>query len=461
MIAYNTDFPEGVKPNLNELEPKFAEVLEKLLAVKKYAGLTATTSLSVEKANPGDDKYELAHNATLSLQNSNALVADIDDFFRRNEKWLAGRLVPTAKLKVTLTLAEAKEADKKRSGEAKDEAQTFLPTKPRYSFDQVILPEALKNEIFEALNIISYQDLIYKDWGFDAVDPIPKSVLNFYGPPGTGKTMCAHAIAKHVDRPLLALNYAEIESKYVGEAPKNLMKAFEVARKENCVLFFDEADSFLGKRIQNVTQGSDQALNSLRSQMLILLEEFSGIVIFATNLVTNFDKAFESRILKHLKFELPNQEARTAIVRSMIPKRLPIATPFTEEDYTKFGEVTDGLAGREMKGAVLEALLTKASKEGTNAVFTAQDFVDAFEKRQEMLKKLKEEEEREKKEKILKALARKKNAEAEAEAEAEEAEKDEAGKAEAEKSNADESADASNTATEGNDAAKDKDNSTD
>lgn len=73
-------------------------------------------------------------------------------------------------------------------------------------------------------------------------------------------------------------------------------------------MFFDEADSFLGKRIQNVNQSADQALNSLRSQMLILLEEHSGVVIFATNLVSNFDKAFQSRILKHIKFDLPNEE---------------------------------------------------------------------------------------------------------------------------------------------------------
>ena len=68
------------------------------------------------------------------------------------------------------------------------------------------------------------------------------------------------------------------------------------------MLFFDEADSFLGKRIQNVSSSSDQAINSLRSQMLILLEDFEGVVVFATNLADNYDKAFESRICKHISF---------------------------------------------------------------------------------------------------------------------------------------------------------------
>jgi hypothetical protein len=36
-----------------------------------------------------------------------------------------------------------------------------------------------------------------------------------------------------------------------------------------------------------VTQGSEQAINSMRSQLLICLEAFSGAVIFSTNLVEN------------------------------------------------------------------------------------------------------------------------------------------------------------------------------
>lgn len=292
--------------------------------------------------------------------------------------------------------------------------KTFIAVTPKYSFEQIILPEEVRAELMSAMKVLECKDLIYSQWGFGEIEPAPKSIINMYGEPGTGKTMCAHAIAKHLGKQLLALNYAEIESKYVGEAPKNLMAAFDAAKEKDCVLFFDEADSFLGKRIQNVTSGSEQALNSLRSQMLILLEEFSGVVLFATNLVTNFDKAFESRILKHIRFELPNQEARAAIIKKHIPKNLPLLSPFTEEQYMEASLILEGFSGREIKGAILDMLLAKADINATGIVFTYEDLCTSFTKKKEEKERLKAEENRLLKEKITKKL-HEKAAEAEAE----------------------------------------------
>lgn len=216
--------------------------------------------------------------------------------------------------------------------------------------------------------------------------------------------MCAHAIAQMLEKPLLALNYSEIESKYVGDAAKNLKKAFDTATEIEAVMFFDEADSFLGKRIENVSHGSDQALNSLRSQMLILLEEFEGVVLFATNLVTNFDKAFESRILDHIKLELPNREARAAIIDKMLPSKLPVDHRFSNEELLEASDLIDGFAGREIKNAILTMLLDKASSGSDNPVFTFNDLKAVLEKKKEQIEKLKAEEKERRKEKIAKRL---------------------------------------------------------
>ena len=196
-------------------------------------------------------------------------------------------------------------------------------------------------------------------------------------------------------------------SKWVGETEQNIANAFAEAKNKKAMLIFDEADSFLGKRIENVTQGADQALNSLRSQMLILLKEFSGVVLFATNLVTNFDPAFESRILKHIRFELPNLEARAAIIKKMIPTKLPVLSPFTDEEYLEGSKLIEGFSGREIKGAILDMLLSKAEKSKDSIIFSIEDLYSALNKKQVAKKQLKAEEEHRIKNKIEKKLKEK------------------------------------------------------
>lgn len=300
-----------------------------------------------------------------------------------------------------------KESSNKLEKEGENSIPAFIPISPKYTFEQVILPDEVRKEIFNALSVIENRKLIYEDWGFGEVEPTPRSIINFYGAPGTGKSMCAHAIAAKMEKPLLALNYADIESKYVGEAAKNLKKAFETATELGAVMFFDEADSFLGKRIENVTQGSDQALNSLRSQMLIYLENFSGVVIFATNLVTNFDQAFNSRILSHIKFELPNKEARAAIIAKMIPAKLPKDHEFTEEEYLEASDLIEGLSGREIKTAIQTMLLNEAAEHGKDAIFTIDILKEALKSKKESIEKLKAEEQLRLKAKITKKLQEK------------------------------------------------------
>ena len=163
----------------------------------------------------------------------------------------------------------------------------YVPTKPCYSFDRVILETETINKIIEAVNIIKYESLVFDEWGLRAIQPNPSSALSFFGPSGTGKTMAAEAVASMLGKKILKVGYADIESKYHGEGPKMVKAIFMAAERNDCVLFIDEADSLLSKRLTNVTQGSEQAINSMRSQLLICLEEFKGIVIFATNLVVN------------------------------------------------------------------------------------------------------------------------------------------------------------------------------
>ena len=394
--------PSVVQIYLDDFEKGLRSFVANELKSHTQLGVT----LKWDVSERGESFWRVESNADISITDSLFVQSRIDDYLKRNLQ------VDFPECSLLLKVTYRKRPPEKSNNNMQrntpnDGLPDFIPQKSHFTFDQIILPDDTRKRIFNDLNTIKYQDLIYNQWGFAEDDSKPKSILNFYGPPGTGKTMCAHAIANMLGKPLLALNYSEIESKYVGDAAKNLKKAFDTARDKDAVMFFDEADSFLGRRIENVTQGSDQALNSLRSQMLILLEEYEGVVIFATNLVTNFDKAFDSRILDHIKLELPNREVRAEIIDKMLPSRLPMEHRPTKEELLEVSDTIDGFAGREIKGAILTMLLDKAGLEEADPCFTLEDLKTALIKKKGQIDKLKKEGTDHRKEKIAKRLQEK------------------------------------------------------
>ena len=203
--------------------------------------------------------------------------------------------------------------------ETQSKKSPFNVLAPRFTLERdVVLPSISKMHIDEALIKINHHKTIYIDWGFEEVDPVGKGiVLNFFGRPGTGKTLTAEALAGTLKKPFISLGIAEIESKFMGETSKNIQTVFALAKEYDAVIFFDEADTLLGKRLSSVTQGVDNEVNSMRSTMLIELERFDGVAIFATNFAENYDKAFESRISHHIHFELPDFNGRKAIFDKM------------------------------------------------------------------------------------------------------------------------------------------------
>ncbi len=272
-----------------------------------------------------------------------------------------------------------------RSEFNKVEGADFKIIKPSETLDRVVLSDVNHSKLEMALSSIVNQNLIYNTWGWSEIDPNVRSIINFFGPPGTGKTMCANAIAHELsvktgfEYQLLSLNYSEIESMYVGEAPKKLERVFKFAKDKRLVLFFDEADSFLGKRIQNVTQGAEQAINSLRSTMLIQLEKYRGVVIFATNLTTNYDAAFKTRFLAEIEFPLPDKPTSIKIFKKNIPSKLYSHIDnhnFSNEEFESIGDALVSLSGRDIKTIIWRVLLKASLKEAANHTFKSPEFID-------------------------------------------------------------------------------------
>lgn len=243
-------------------------------------------------------------------------------------------------------------------------AKMYKAADPKYTFEMLALPQKTLDEIQAALNRIEYERKVFEEWGLYAIMPSPVCALSFFGPPGTGKSLAAEAIASKLKKKIIRTSYADIENKYVGEGPKNVSAVFIAAEEQDAVLLIDEADSLLSKRLVNVQEASGQAINSMRSQLLISLERFHGIVIFATNLVVNYDAAFISRLI-NVKFELPDAAIREKIWENhLLPRKsngVELKVPLAEDvDIHALAEEFP-VVGRDIRNSVVDACVRAAS----------------------------------------------------------------------------------------------------
>ncbi len=236
---------------------------------------------------------------------------------------------------------------------------------PRLTLDDVILPEATRRALDQALTQVRRHDLIFRQWGIGARYSTGLALaFNFAGPPGTGKTICAEAIAHALGRRLLVVRYAEVESMWLGETPKNVAELFQIARDENAVLLFDEADSITARRSTSPDHGLSREGNAVVNVLLSELESFPGVVIFATNLAANFDPAFERRIRTHVLFETPGVAERERIWRVQVhPRRTPL---HDDVDFHRLAEQYEATGG-DIRNAVVKAATAAAMEPGTDA----------------------------------------------------------------------------------------------
>ena len=234
--------------------------------------------------------------------------------------------------------------------------ETFIPEEPKFSLEEIILPAEVKAQILDVATYAENSHRVFELWGFKRTHKFSRRIgVNLYGAPGTGKTMAAHAIAKELGKKILIVNYADIESKFVGETPKNIRKAFEAAKKSDSILFFDEADAILSKRVTNMTQAVDVSVNQTRSVMLMLMNEYQDFIIFATNFIENFDPAFMRRISIHIKFTLPDLDCRKKLWRMYTPPEVP-----NNLDFDELAEKFDGISGSDISNAMLNAAFKAA-----------------------------------------------------------------------------------------------------
>ena len=126
----------------------------------------------------------------------------------------------------------------------------------------------------------------------------PNARICLYGVPGTGKSAFGKWIAEYIDKPFVLKKGSDLISMWVGGTEKNIASAFREAKEEGAVLVFDEVDSFLQDRRNAKNSWEVTQVN----EMLVQMENFNGIFIATTNLMSGLDQASLRRFDMKLEF---------------------------------------------------------------------------------------------------------------------------------------------------------------
>ncbi|CAI7147856.1 BEM_collapsed_G0023860.mRNA.1.CDS.1 [Saccharomyces cerevisiae] len=189
----------------------------------------------------------------------------------------------------------------------------------------------------------------------------PRGVL-FHGPPGTGKTLMARALAASCSSDERKITFfmrkgADILSKWVGEAERQLRLLFEEAKKHQpSIIFFDEIDGLAPVR----SSKQEQIHASIVSTLLALMDGMDNrgqvIVIGATNRPDAVDPALRrpGRFDREFYFPLPDVKARFKILQIQTRKwSSPLSTNFID----KLAFLTKGYGGADLRSLCTEAAL--------------------------------------------------------------------------------------------------------
>ena len=358
--------PEIIVENPNEVSKELHDYTDKLLAlVQKRVFVDSKTFKNIEanlyiyigiNVNMNNNMFTLINeNFYYGSDDSLRLISETVNLNATIRQALKNRIFVKDEVKKCFVYLSLSPIDKKKlldDNSKEDKVVVYHSVDPIFTLDEVVMNQDERDSIMRAISLVKEKELIYNKWNFKQVDKHTKSVLCFHGVPGTGKTMAAHGVASFLGKKILIGSYAQIESEFVGVGAKNLKAFFECAAQQDAVLFIDEADTFLSKRLPS-SNDSAKHYNSMSNELYQLVENFDGCIIFASNHIKDFDPAIISRIIEPIEFKLPDYEARKQIIEKLLQDKFPIEGGKTDELISELSKITEGFSGRDIRKALL------------------------------------------------------------------------------------------------------------
>ncbi|XP_071545563.1 ATPase family AAA domain-containing protein 3 [Panulirus ornatus] len=196
-----------------------------------------------------------------------------------------------------------------------------------------------------------------------------------HGPPGTGKTLFAKKLAMHSGMDYAIMTGGDIA--LLGkESVGAIHKVFDWAGTsgKGLVLFIDEAEGFLRKRHENISEELRMAISAFLYRTGTQTDKF--MMVLASNTPEVLDFAVVDRVHEPVEFPLPTEVERERLVRLYFEKyillpasegkrRLKVADFDYSAACTTVAKITEGMSGREITNLALDwQMTTYASLEG-------------------------------------------------------------------------------------------------
>jgi len=186
--------------------------------------------------------------------------------------------------------------------------------------------------------------------------PTPKGLL-ILGVQGCGKSLCAKAVPRLWQVPLLRLDMGQLFGSLVGSSEQNVRRAIQLAESvQPVVLWIDEIDK--GFSGLDSSSFSDAGTTSRVFGTIItwLQEKTSSVFVIAT---ANNVEVLPPELLRKGRFDeiffvdLPNPAERESIFRIHLAKRRRNPDHF---DIKALTQASEGFSGAEIEQAVIAAL---------------------------------------------------------------------------------------------------------
>ena len=232
-----------------------------------------------------------------------------------------------------------------------------------FIMDDLVLSPVIKNEIENFIFEATERTEFWEQNNTKRLFPQGKGLIGlFTGNPGTGKTMAAQVIANSLKLELYRIDLSSVISKYIGESSKNIEKILKRAQNMNVVLFFDEADSLFGKRT-DIKDSHDRYANTDTNYLLQEIENYPGIIILASNKVSNIDNGFMRRFRYLLDFREPDAAQRLLLWEKILRELIDFETVLRLKNDLKYLADHVEITGAQIKQSILSAIFL-SRKEG-------------------------------------------------------------------------------------------------